>query len=288
MKTCPSCQRQYDDEEMKFCLDDGSLLLETGATTLRPDDNQTWQMPGQSVEPPPTLVAPTTPPLRTPPDTRPTAASFSVETSRRRPGALLWIALALIVGGSGIVIALIVTRGRQADSAAELAMTTSAPNQNASIAESTPTIDSSKSVPSMQSSPANRPTEKTSPPPKATPNAKDVVTKVDTSEAPPPPPPKSDVPRAPLSGGVLNGKAVRLVQPPYPAIARSAHASGQVRVQVVIDENGNVISATAVSGHPLLQGAAVAAARSSKFTPTKLSGQPVKVTGVIIYNFVAQ
>jgi protein TonB len=87
---------------------------------------------------------------------------------------------------------------------------------------------------------------------------------------------------------VLNGKAVRLVQPPYPAIARSAHAAGQVRVQITIDENGNVVSAAAVSGHPLLQGAAVAAARQSKFTPTKLSGMPVKVTGVIIKNFVAK
>jgi protein TonB len=112
--------------------------------------------------------------------------------------------------------------------------------------------------------------------------------KVDVADAPPPPPPKPTPPKAPISGGVLNGKAVRLVQPPYPAIARSAHASGQVRVQIVIDENGNVISAAPVSGHPLLQGAAVAAARSSKFTPTKLSGMPVKVSGVIIYNFVAQ
>ncbi|HEY3104196.1 MAG TPA: TonB family protein [Pyrinomonadaceae bacterium] len=112
--------------------------------------------------------------------------------------------------------------------------------------------------------------------------------KVDVGEAPPPPPPKPTPPKAPISGGVLNGKAVRLVQPPYPAIARSAHASGQVRVQIVIDENGNVISATPVSGHPLLQGAATAAARASKFTPTKLSGMPVKVSGVIIYNFVAQ
>ena len=112
-------------------------------------------------------------------------------------------------------------------------------------------------------------------------------TKVDIKDEPPPPPPKP-TPRAPISGGVLNGKAVRLVQPPYPAIARSAHASGQVVVQVLIDENGNVVAAHATSGHPLLQAAAVSAARSSKFTPTKLSGQPVKVNGVIIYNFVGQ
>src|SRR5882672_12460101 len=111
--------------------------------------------------------------------------------------------------------------------------------------------------------------------------------KVDIKDEPPPPPPKP-TPHAPISGGVLNGKAVHLVQPPYPPIARSAHASGQVVVQVLIDENGNVVAAHATSGHPLLQAAATNAARASKFTPTKLSGQPVKVNGVIIYNFVAQ
>lgn len=107
-------------------------------------------------------------------------------------------------------------------------------------------------------------------------------------EPPAPVPTPKPTPHAPISGGVLNGKAVHLVTPPYPAIARSAHASGAVQVQVLIDENGNVISATAVSGHPLLRAAAQAAAHASKFTPTKLSGQPVKVNGVIIYNFVAQ
>ena len=110
--------------------------------------------------------------------------------------------------------------------------------------------------------------------------------KVEIKDEPPPPPPPK--PHAPISGGVLNGKAVHLVQPPYPPIARSAHASGQVVVQVLIDENGNVVAAHATSGHPLLQAAAVNAARASKFTPTKLSGQPVKVNGVIIYNFLAQ
>ena len=111
--------------------------------------------------------------------------------------------------------------------------------------------------------------------------------RIDIKDEPPPPPPKP-TPHAPISGGVLNGKAVHLVQPAYPTIARSAHAAGQVRVQILIDENGNVVSANAVSGHPLLQAAAVGAARASKFTPTKLSGQPVKVSGVIIYNFVGQ
>jgi len=113
--------------------------------------------------------------------------------------------------------------------------------------------------------------------------------RVEMNDEPPAPvPTPKPTPHAPISGGVLNGKAVRLVTPPYPAIARSAHASGQVSVQVLIDENGNVVSATATSGHPLLRAAAQSAAMASKFSPTKLSGQPVKVNGVIIYNFVAQ
>src|SRR5262245_24726941 len=126
----------------------------------------------------------------------------------------------------------------------------------------------------------------------AGPGAGNVVTapaKVQIADEPPPPEaPKPTPPRAPISGGVLNGKAVSLPKPAYPPIARAAHASGTVVVQVTIDENGNVIAAHAVSGHPLLQGAAVGAARQARFSPTKLSGQPVKVTGVIQYNFVAQ
>ncbi len=114
-----------------------------------------------------------------------------------------------------------------------------------------------------------------------------VPTKVEVADAPPPPPAPTP-PRAPISGGVLNGKAISLPKPPYPAIAKQAHASGTVVVQVTIDENGGVMAAHAVSGHPLLQAVCVAAARQARFSPTKLSGQPVKVTGVITYNFVAQ
>ncbi|HKR00801.1 MAG TPA: energy transducer TonB, partial [Pyrinomonadaceae bacterium] len=110
------------------------------------------------------------------------------------------------------------------------------------------------------------------------------------ADEPPPPPPKpTPTPRrAPISGGVLNGKAINLPKPPYPPIARAARAAGTVTVQVTIDESGKVISARAVSGHPLLQQAAVQAAYGARFSPTQLSGQPVKVTGVITYNFVAQ
>ncbi len=73
----------------------------------------------------------------------------------------------------------------------------------------------------------------------------------------------------------------------YPAAAKAVRANGAVNVQVLIDENGDVVSASAVSGHPLLRQSAVTAAFSSKFTPTVISGQAVKVTGIIIYNFTA-
>ncbi|MGQ0543497.1 MAG: energy transducer TonB [Blastocatellia bacterium] len=107
----------------------------------------------------------------------------------------------------------------------------------------------------------------------------------ETGKDAPPPPPKV-IPKQ-ISGGVLNGKATSLPKPPYPPAARAVRAGGPVTVQVLIDENGNVVSASAVSGHPLLRAAAASAARGAKFSPTKLSGQPVKVSGVITYNFVA-
>ncbi len=88
-----------------------------------------------------------------------------------------------------------------------------------------------------------------------------------------------------ISGGVLNSKATILPLPPYPAAAKAVRASGSVSVQVLIDESGVVISAIAVSGHPLLREAAEVAARQARFAPTLLSGEPVKVSGVITYNF---
>jgi len=111
----------------------------------------------------------------------------------------------------------------------------------------------------------------------------------DNIEPPPPPPPTGKIkPGTTISGGILNGKAISKPDPEYPAIAKAAHASGTVTVQVTLDETGKVVSAHAVSGHPLLQQAAVKAAYQARFTPMLLAGQPVKVTGIITYNFVAQ
>jgi TonB family protein len=106
-------------------------------------------------------------------------------------------------------------------------------------------------------------------------------------ELPPPPPPAPLRPNV-IQGGVLQSKAVVKPQPAYPAIAKAARAQGTVVVQVVIDEAGYVESARAVSGHPLLQQTAVEAARQARFSPTLLSGRPIKVSGVVTYQFVLQ
>lgn len=88
------------------------------------------------------------------------------------------------------------------------------------------------------------------------------------------------------SKGVLNGKATELPRPVYPAAAKAVRATGSVSVQAVIAEDGGMYSAEAVSGHPLLRRSSEIAACGSRFLPTLLSGQPVKVAGIITYNYV--
>ncbi len=92
---------------------------------------------------------------------------------------------------------------------------------------------------------------------------------------PPPPPPKPEPTATPVprklvvSGGVLQGKAINKIQPPYPPIAKAARAS-------------------VMNGHPLLRDAALQAARRWTFQPTELSGVPVKVQGILTFNFTLQ
>lgn len=89
--------------------------------------------------------------------------------------------------------------------------------------------------------------------------------------------------------GIVNGKAVYLAKPVFPVEAREAGAEGAVRVQITIDEEGNVVAATAVSGHQLLKSAAEDAARRTKFRPTRdAGGNAVKSAGILVYNFVVE
>ena len=110
-------------------------------------------------------------------------------------------------------------------------------------------------------------------------------TEDESTRTPPPVVPKVEKNRPPVSIGVANGKAIDLPKPAYPPTAIAVGANGAVNVQVTIDETGKVISAKAVSGHLMLRRVAEQAAWRARFTPTTLSKVPVKVTGVIVYNF---
>lgn len=117
-------------------------------------------------------------------------------------------------------------------------------------------------------------------------------------DAPPPPPPPARVTPTPaptpqkpagplrLTSEVITSKAVSKPAPAYPTIAKAAGIQGSVSVQILIDEQGRVVSAKASNGNGMLMPAAVQAAFQARFSPTLLNGRPVKVTGVIIYNFV--
>jgi periplasmic protein TonB len=108
------------------------------------------------------------------------------------------------------------------------------------------------------------------------------------TEPPPAPTPGPPVKKILTVSRVLNSQALFLPKPAYPPMAKQIRVQGTVSVQVLIDETGKVISAKAVSGHPLLAAEAVRAATQARFSPTLLGEQPVKVSGVISYNFVMQ
>lgn len=280
---------------MKFCLEDGTALV---SVTPAQDEGATWIMPAErGSDSAPTQASPTQPSFNQaqplPPPVQPVSYA-QAEPRRRSP--LLWIlAAALVLGLSGIIVVALILNSMREDKntlTAQTATPTPVP-----VASLTPETVSS----AMNSNSGNTTTVST-PTPLSTPTARQMNTNNTVAQPSPtlPPPPKPSptpkpsplvtptVPSKTIGGGVLNGKAIRLPTPAYPPIARAARASGTVMVQVTIDENGNVISAHAISGHPLLQASAVAAARGARFSPTLLSGQPVKVTGVITYNFVAQ
>lgn len=94
--------------------------------------------------------------------------------------------------------------------------------------------------------------------------------------------------KAPAEGGFMNGKAIELPKAVYPEEARKTQAAGTVQVQVLVDETGKVVSATAIFGPEVLRDAAVKAALRAKFKPMIVAGVPVKVSGILTYDFVAQ
>jgi TonB family protein len=126
-------------------------------------------------------------------------------------------------------------------------------------------------TPSNTNTPANRPVSPT------------------PSETLKPTPTKTPTPSpANVNVGVMNSRASSLAKPTYPPAAKQMGASGQVVVQISVDENGNVLSARAISGHALLRNSAESAARQSRFNPVKIDDRPVRANGTLVYNFINQ
>jgi protein TonB len=87
------------------------------------------------------------------------------------------------------------------------------------------------------------------------------------------------------SEGVIKGSAIVRPEPIYPPLARTWRITGDVQIEITIGDDGNVIAAQILTGHPLLQQAALSAARQWKFKPTLLNNSPVKVQGIITFRF---
>jgi TonB family protein len=90
----------------------------------------------------------------------------------------------------------------------------------------------------------------------------------------------------PVEMGELNAKALTMPKPKYPEEARRLRASGKVKVQVIVDESGKVVSAKAADGPPPLRAAAEEAARLATFAPVIQDGITVKMAGFLIYEFL--
>lgn len=301
MKVCPQCNAEFDDK-VNFCLNDGTPLPSSSQRDIPTENFPAPIVENSSVEPQPT-VGHTTPP--TDAGEEPTVTQQPVQAAqpappRKRSSAILWVLLAvglagifvIVLGVAGVLYYMVYRQPEVArtNSNSAVISNVNAANSDSGLANTNsvdlgPNMNSSSTSNTVAGTTTNNNTAANR---KATPSpTRTVDTRTTPSpEATPPPPPTPKPVPSTVSGGVLNGKAISLPKPAYPPAARAVRAGGSVNVQVLIDEEGRVVSAHAVSGNPLLTSAAESAARGARFSPTLLSGQPVKVSGIITYNFV--
>lgn len=341
MKYCPTCETRYDEEILRFCMKDGTPLLEEEEPNFiampseeldKPDyddsGEETVIRRNQAVPtPPPDLDEPVFTP-KEPGSPRIVVPTFQEQHARSRPippyqpppKSNTFLTVVLTVFGTLAVLAIgalgfWVLQGDDGDNSnfnmnainanlntnlntnlglesnfnfnANVDFSTNS-NTNANLRTPTPTT-----TPTPRPTPAATPTASPTPDDDtATPTRTPVPTPspiiIRPGQTPPPrmnPVPRMNpsprlTPSPAMNGGVLNGRAVRLPTPAYPAVARQMRASGEVRVLVSVDERGNVVSARAVSGHPLLRQSAENAARQSK-----MRSDNTRITGEIVYNF---
>jgi TonB family protein len=324
MKYCPTCNTRYDEEILRFCMKDGTPLLEeeepkfvampSESLEERTDEdagevtvvrrNVPVPEPEEERRDAPRIVVPTyEDQQRQQPHSRSGSAYNPPPKSNTAKVVILTIIgtlAVLAVAGGGIWL---LQGDRSANSNVNAnananvnvnantnlgidtnfnfnlnsnfnASTNVNANANANVKTPTPTPK-----PSPSASPSPTPDDDdATPTPSRTPIPTPQPTIIRPGGSPSPRP--ASTPNRNLNGGVLNGMAVNLPRPVYPPMAKQIGASGEVRVQVAVDGNGNVISARAVTGHPLLRSAAETAARQSK-----MRSDAANSTGQIIYNF---
>lgn len=323
MKYCPTCETRYDEEILRFCMKDGTPLLDE-------EEPKFVAMPSESVpdadDDDPGDVTVVRRNIPVPPETesdRPRIVVPTYEESRRQetrarvappyqapPRQNTAKIVFLTIFGTLAALALIgagawfLQRDNGANSNANVNTnanvninantnlgidtnfnfnvnanfnTNTNVNTNANTNVKTPT-PTPKPTPTATPSPTPDDDDDPTPTPSRTPIPTPQPTIIRPGVSPTPRP--ASTPSRNLNGGVLNGMAVSLPRPIYPPMAKQIGVGGQVRVQVSVDGGGNVVSARAVSGHPMLRSAAESAARQSK-----MRTDAANTTGQIVYNF---
>ena len=327
MKYCPTCGTRYDEEILRFCMKDGTPLLdevepnfvempsESFEEAVDEDDPSELTVIRRNVPvpppPPEDFESKATPSQRIVVPTyndpqQPRTGPGQYQAPPRKSNTALVVFLTIIgtvavlaVAGAGIWflsrdnanntnLNANVNQNENTNLNTNIGIDTNFnfnvdsnfntnTNANANVKTPTPTPKPSPSVtPTANPSPTGSPDENDNTLPSPSPT-RPIATPSPRGTAPPS--------NLPVNGGVLNSRAINLPTPTYPPIARQVRAAGQVSVQVLVDENGNVTSARAVSGHPLLRPAAEAAARQARIAPVRVGDRNVRSTGVLLYNF---
>jgi TonB family protein len=89
----------------------------------------------------------------------------------------------------------------------------------------------------------------------------------------------------PIKVGSLIEYATKKTNPVYPVSAKTLRMTGVVKVELVIDETGQVAEVAKTSGPAMLQRAATDAVRKWKFKPFVRDGESVKAMGFVSFNF---
>lgn len=322
MRNCPKCGAQYDNETLLFCTRDGTPLLPAANEPEFTDmPSESWPKENWDEDTvviskpgPEKIVVPTGEPQTGPSAPRPPVQPRPIPPYQPPPRQGIGLTILLTALCTVAVIALAIAlwwamnggpSNMPANGNLDANLLNNNYNANASMfnintnynlsninMNTNANFNSSTGFNSNFNSNANfnananaNANLKPSPTPKLSPTPKPSPSEIpddggDDGDGPTP----TATPKA-IDAGMLNSRVLSLPTPTYPASAKSAGISGSVSVNVMVDEQGNVTSARAVSGPVILRPAAEAAARQARFRPPKIGTQPTKMTGMLLFNF---